>query len=74
MKNKKMIIFFTVHFSLLTIVVITLFFNKENYVTICNSIIGSMIVLAGIVTGGRVADDFQKGIYYNKDIDNEDEK
>jgi len=74
MKSKKMIIFFTVHVSLLIIIIFTLFFNTENYVIICNNVIGSMIILAGIVMGGRVADDFQKGLYYNKDIEKEKDK
>jgi len=69
--SKKMIIFFSVHIVLTIYMFLITFFSPESLSIMGNYIVWAQIANAGIATGGRVADDFQRGIYYKPELDEE---
>jgi len=69
--SKKMIIFFCVHITLTIYIILLIIFSKESLTIMGSNIISAQIINAGIATGGRVADDFQRGIYFKKELNEE---
>ena len=66
--SKKMIIFLTVHLTLTAYMLLIIFFSPESLSIMGNYIVWAQIANAGIIMGGRVADDFQRGIYFKPEL------
>ena len=72
--SKKTLIFLMVHFTLTAYMFFIIFFSPDTLPVMGNYIIGSQIFNAGIAMGGRVADDFQRSIYYKSELSQESDE
>lgn len=71
--SKKTIIFLIIHLTLTGYMLLLIFLFSDLLSIMGNYIIGSQIFNAGIAMGGRVADDFQRSIYYKSELSRPEE-